>query len=196
MILRYGMRLNPQKCIFGVIKGKFLGYIISGRGIEANPEKIQAILDMERPKEKNEVQSLATKIVALERFVWRLKAKCAPFFQLLRDQRCKKIVWGPEQEHVFNQIKAYLTFAAVLSKPIPGKMLYPYIAASQTAVSSVLIKKEFDIEHAVFYTRKRFTPAESRYPDIEKLALGLIVTVRRLMHYFQTHSMTLYTNHH
>ncbi|KAL6176410.1 hypothetical protein ACLB2K_053043 [Fragaria x ananassa] len=85
MILRYGMRLNPEKCIFGVIKGKFLGHVISRRGIKANPEKIQAILDMEMPKERNEVQSLTGKIVTLERFVSRLMDKCAPFFCLLRD---------------------------------------------------------------------------------------------------------------
>ncbi|KAL6179227.1 hypothetical protein ACLB2K_050743 [Fragaria x ananassa] len=80
VILRYEMRLNPQKCIFGVVKGKFLGHIISKRGIEANPEKIRAILDMERPKERNEVQSLAGKIVTLVRYVSQLTDKCAPSF--------------------------------------------------------------------------------------------------------------------
>ncbi|XP_004297908.1 PREDICTED: uncharacterized protein LOC101304089 [Fragaria vesca subsp. vesca] len=65
-------------------------FIAIRRGIEANPEKIQAILDMERPKERNEVSSLAGKIVAFARFVSRLTDKCAPFFRLLKDQRCKK----------------------------------------------------------------------------------------------------------
>ncbi|XP_004301611.1 PREDICTED: uncharacterized protein LOC101300632 [Fragaria vesca subsp. vesca] len=190
------MRLNPQKCIFGVVKGKFLGHIISWREIEANPKKIWAILDMERPTLRNQVQSLAGKIVALARFVSRLTDKCAPFFRLLRDQRCKEIVWGPKQEEAFKQIKAYLMSAPVLSKPILGEMLYLYITASQTIVSSVLIRKESDIEHAVFYAGEGFTPVESRYPDVEKLALTLIVTARRLRHYFQAHSITLYTNHH
>ena len=101
VILRYVMRLNPQKCVFRVKKGKFLRHIVSGKGIEANPEKIKAILDMEMPREGNEVQSLAGKIVALARFVSRLTDKCAPFFRLLRDQHCKIIVWGPEQEEAF-----------------------------------------------------------------------------------------------
>ena len=51
---------------------------------------------METPKERNEVQSLAGKIVVLARFVSRLTNKCAPFFRLLRDKRCREIVWGPE----------------------------------------------------------------------------------------------------
>ena len=59
----------------------------------------------------------------------------------------------------------------------------------------MLIRKESDIEHAIFYARKGFTPAESRYPDVKKLALALIVTARRLRHYFQAYSITLYTNH-
>ncbi|XP_004301000.1 PREDICTED: uncharacterized protein LOC101306143 [Fragaria vesca subsp. vesca] len=150
---------------------------------------------MERPKERNEVSSLAGKIVALARFVSLLTDKCAPFFRLLKEQWCKEIMWGTEQEEAFKQIKAYLTSALVLSKPIPSEMLFLYIAASQLAVSSVLIRKESDIEHAVFYTGKGFIPPESRYPDVEKLALTLIVTSRRLRHYFQAHSITLYTNH-
>ena len=135
------------------------------------------------------------KVVALARFVSRLTDKCAPFFWLLRDQRCMEIVWGSEQEEAFKQIKAYLTSVSVLSKLIPVEMLYLYLAVLQSAVSSVLIRKESNIEHAVFYAGKGFTPAESRYPDVEKLAMTLIVTARRLRHYFQAHSVTLYTNH-
>ncbi|XP_004308529.1 PREDICTED: uncharacterized protein LOC101300577 [Fragaria vesca subsp. vesca] len=74
-------------------------------------------------------------------------------------------------------------------------MFYLYIAASQSAVSSALIRKESDVEHAVFYAGKGFTPAESKYPDVEKLALALIITARKLIHYFQAHSITLYINH-
>ncbi|KAL6192066.1 hypothetical protein ACLB2K_038453 [Fragaria x ananassa] len=122
VILRFGMRLNPQKCNFGVVKGKFLGHIISRRGIEANLKKIRAILDMERPTLWNQVQSLAGKVVALARFVSWLMDKCAPFFRLLRDQRCKEIVWGSKQEEAFKHLKAYLTSAPVLLKPIPGEI--------------------------------------------------------------------------
>ena len=55
------MKLNPSKCAFGVSSGKFLGFMVSQRGIEANPDKIQAILDMEPPKNiKEELQKLTT----------------------------------------------------------------------------------------------------------------------------------------
>ena len=55
---RYNMKLNPSKCAFGVSLGKFLGFMVSHRGIEANPDKVQAILNMEPPRNIKEVQSL------------------------------------------------------------------------------------------------------------------------------------------
>ena len=63
------MKLNPKKCAFGVSSGKFLGFMVSQRGIEANPDKIQAILDMEPPKNIKEVQSLTGQVAVLNRFV-------------------------------------------------------------------------------------------------------------------------------
>ena len=72
--------LNPNKCTFAVRAGKFLGFMVSQRGIEANPEKIQAILDMRPPRRGKEVQKLTGCIAALNRFVSRSTDKCLPFF--------------------------------------------------------------------------------------------------------------------
>ena len=58
VLKKYNMKLNPLKCSFGVSSGKFLGFIVNARGIEANPEKIQALLDMNSPRKTKEVQSL------------------------------------------------------------------------------------------------------------------------------------------
>ena len=66
---QYNMKLNPSKCAFGVASGKFLGFMVSHRGIEANPEKIKAILDMKSPQNIKEVQSLTGRVAALNRFV-------------------------------------------------------------------------------------------------------------------------------
>ena len=66
-----GLKLNPKKCIFGVSKGKLLGCPVSARGIEANPEKIDAILNMEPPTSRKLAQRLAGRLVALSRFISR-----------------------------------------------------------------------------------------------------------------------------
>ena len=64
---QYNMKLNPSKCAFGVSSGKFLGFMVSHRGIEANPDKIQALLDMKPPQSVNEVQLLTGRVAALNR---------------------------------------------------------------------------------------------------------------------------------
>ena len=83
-LLSYNMKLNPNKCAFGVIAGKFLGFMVSQRGIEVNPKKIRAIMELEPPKMVKEVQSLNGKIAALNRFVLKATDKCLPFFCTLR----------------------------------------------------------------------------------------------------------------
>ena len=80
----YKMKLNPTKCAFGVCAGKFLGFIINNRGIEANPDKIRVVLDMRSPSNTKEVQRLTGRIVALSSFVSRSSDKCQPFFQILK----------------------------------------------------------------------------------------------------------------
>ena len=114
------MKLNPSKCAFRVSSGKFLGFTVSQRGIEANPDKIQAILSMELPKNVKEVQSLTGRVAALNRFVLKAINKCLPFFNVLR----KAFEWTDECQQTFEELKAYLTTAPLLSLSKPGEELY------------------------------------------------------------------------
>ena len=81
---RYNMKLNPSKCAFGVASEKFLGFMVSHRGIEANPEKIKAILDMKPLQNIKEVQSFTGRVAALNRFISKATEKCLPFFRVLK----------------------------------------------------------------------------------------------------------------
>ena len=81
---QYNMKLNPSKCAFGVSSGKFLGFMVSHRGIEANLDKIQPILDMKPPQNVKEVQSLTGRVAALNMFVSKATDKCLPFFRVLK----------------------------------------------------------------------------------------------------------------
>ena len=88
----YNMKLNPSKYVFGVTVGKFLGFMVSQRGIEVNPEKVRAIMELEPSRTVKEVQSLNGKIVALNRFVSKATDKCLPFFHTLK----KSFEWMDE----------------------------------------------------------------------------------------------------
>ena len=108
------MKLNPSKCVFRVLSGKFLGFMVSQKGIEANPDKIQAILNMKLPKNIKEVQSLTGRVAALNRFVSRAIDKCLPFFKVLR----KAFEWTDECQKAFQDLKNYLTIAPLLSPSV------------------------------------------------------------------------------
>jgi hypothetical protein len=81
---RYKLKLNPTKYSFGVSAGQFLGFLVSARGIEANPKKIQAILTMGKPAKLHDVQKLTGRVAALSRFVARLGEKALPFYALMK----------------------------------------------------------------------------------------------------------------
>ena len=110
-ILReYNMKLNPAKYAFGVSTGKFLGFIVNNRGMEANPDKIKAMLDMPPPSNIKEVQRLTGRIAALSRFVSKASDKCQPFFQVLK----KAFQWDARCEEAFLPLKTYLSSPPIL----------------------------------------------------------------------------------
>uniref|UniRef100_A0A2N9ESE1 Uncharacterized protein n=1 Tax=Fagus sylvatica TaxID=28930 RepID=A0A2N9ESE1_FAGSY len=188
---QYRMKLNPSKCVFGVSSGKFLGFMVSQRGIEANPDKIKAVLEMTPPRSTKEVQSLTGRVAALNRFVSRATDKCLPFFKTLR----KAFVWTDECQQSFEELKRYLTSPPLLSPSQQGETLSLYLAVSPTAVSSALIREDGGTQLPVYYTSRAFQGAEDRYPAMEKLALALVIAARKLRPYFQSHKIIVLTNH-
>ena len=105
ILKEYNMKLNPAKCAFRVSAEKFLGFIVNNRGIEANPDKIKAVLDMPLPSSIKEVQRLTGRIDALSRFVSRASDKCQPFFQIMK----KAFQWDASCEEAFVALKTYLS---------------------------------------------------------------------------------------
>ena len=186
---QYNMKLNPNKCTFGVSSGKFLGFMVSHGGIEVNPDKIQAILDMKPPRSIKEVQSLNERVTAFNGFVSKATNKCLPFFKVLR----KAFEWMDECQKTFQDLKIYLTMAPLLSFSMLGKELYLYLAVTPYVVSSALIREEERVQKPVYYTSKVLKGAEGWYSLMKKLAFALITASRKLRHYFQAHVINVIT---
>ena len=83
-IKEYRLRLNPQKCTFGVTTGKLLGFLVSIRGIEVDPSKIKAILEMPPPKNEKEIKGFLGRLQYISQFIAKLTSTCEPIFKLLR----------------------------------------------------------------------------------------------------------------
>jgi hypothetical protein len=114
-----GVKLNPEKCVFGVLRGMLLGFIVSERGIEANPEKIAAITNIGSIKDLKGVQRVMGCLAALSRFISRLGEKRLPLYHLLR--KAERFTRTPEAEEALENLKALLTNAPVLVPPRYGR---------------------------------------------------------------------------
>ncbi|XP_042515235.1 uncharacterized protein LOC122089568 [Macadamia integrifolia] len=129
------------------------------------------------------------------RFLSQAGDKCLPFFKLLKGGKGKQqFRWTEECEAAFEEIKASLTRPPLLSQPEPGEELQLYLATSVVAVSVVLGREEGKTQRPIYYVTHVLLEAETRYRRIEKFALGLIVTTRKLRPYFQAHTITVLTD--
>ena len=148
------MKLNPSKCVFGVASGKFFSFMVSQRGIEANPEKVQAIINMVSPRTVKNIQKLTGRIATLNRFVSRATDKCLPFFKTLK----KAFAWTDECESTFQDLKRYLSNPPLISPSKEGQnlFLYLYLAVSNTVVSAALIREEAKKQLLVYYVSQAF----------------------------------------
>ena len=139
ILRKHKLRLNASKCSFGVGSGKFLGYIVTHRGIEVNPDQIKAINDLQAPQNPKEVQKLTGMIAALNRFISRSTERCRPFFRLLH--KWQGFEWTEECVVAFQQLKEYLSRPPIMSSPKVDEVLFAYLAVAPHAVSFVLIRE-------------------------------------------------------
>ena len=118
LLREYGMKLNPLKCAFGVTANRFLGFMVTRRGIEANPAQLKGILHSLAPSSKKEIQQLTGRLAALRRFISRFTVRLKPFFTTLRG--VDRAEWDEEYYRAFLAIKQYLTEPPILANPEDG----------------------------------------------------------------------------
>ena len=131
------LRLNASKCSFGVGSGKFLGYMVTHRGIKVNPDQVKTINNLQPPRNPKEVQRLTEMMAALNRFISRSTDRCRPFFLLMN--KWKGFEWTEECAQAFQQLKDYLSHPPIMSSLETDEVLFAYIDVAPHAVSLVLI---------------------------------------------------------
>src|SRR4051794_38930257 len=192
---KYKMMLNPLKCVFGVPAGKLLGFIVSHRGIEVNPDKIKAILDIKRPTCLKDVQRLTDCVAAVSRFISRLGEKATPLYLLLK--KADKFVLDDPADVALQELKRVLSSAPILAAPIASEPMLLYLAATNRVISVVIVVErqeeghEYGVQRPVYYVSEVLTESKQCYPHFQKLAYGIFLGSRKLRHYFQEHPMTV-----
>jgi hypothetical protein len=187
--------LNLTKCVFGVPFGLLLGFMVGYRGIEANPAKVDAIRKMAKTSNKKDVMKLTGMIVALGRFISKLGKKGLPLLKLLK--KADKFVWDDKAQKAFEALKESFTTTPIMTPPIPKETLLLYISTTTNVVSTVLVAereeegKAYFVQRPVYYVREVLANAKTRYTQPQKLLYALLITSRKLRHYFQAHKIVV-----
>ena len=192
------MKLNPLKCAFGVSAGRFLGFMVTQRGIEANAAQLKAILDSPVPSSRKRVQQLTGRLAPIGRFISRFTDRLKPFFATLRGVNLAR--WNEECDQALVAIKHYLAEPPILLVLKPesleaGETLFIYLVVSDVLVSVVLFKDCEDRNHRpVFFVNKSLADAETRYSHLDQAALAFWMAAKKLRPYFQAHPIVVLTN--
>ncbi|GAU35623.1 hypothetical protein TSUD_30400 [Trifolium subterraneum] len=189
---KFNMRFNPEKCTFGVKAGKFLGFYLTERGIEANPDKCIAFFDYPTPKSKKSIQTLNGMLTSMARFVAKSAQHALPLFKLLRKETTFELT--EECEGALQHLKRALSEPPVLTRPTEGEKLYLYLAVASEAISAVLIRETEQVQKPVYFVSRALQEPELRYLQKEKIALAVIMAARKLRYYFLAHSIVIRTD--
>jgi hypothetical protein len=172
-----------------VKKGKFLGCLVSTKGIEANPSKIKAILRMEPPSTKKGAQRLAGRLAPLNRFISRSAERNLPFFEILKS--AEVFQWGSAQQKAFEELKQYLIDLTTLTPSAPGAPLLLYVAASHSAVSAALVHEKLEgqikKQAQVYFISEVLSLSKKNYTELEKVLYVVLMASKKLRHYFQAY---------
>ena len=175
--------------------GKLLGFIVSNRGIEANPAKIRALSQLAIPTDLKQIQKLTGCVAALSRFISRLGEKALPLYRLLR--RTEHFEWTDAATAGLEEIKTLLASNPILAAPNVGEPMLLYISATHQVVSAMLVvereqgRHKFPLQKPVYYVSTVLTPCKSWYPHYQKIAYAVFMASRKLRHYFQECSITV-----
>jgi hypothetical protein len=199
----YRWKLNPEKCVFGVPTVKLLGFIVNHQWIEANLEKIEAIMRMEPPRSQKRVQRLTGCMAALSRFISRLVEKGMPFYKLLK--KVYKFQWTTEAQEALEALKKFLTTPPVLKPPRratpgqPAEDLLLYISCTTRVVSTMVVVERaeeghaYPVQHPVYFISEVLRPSKIRYPQVQKLLYVVLLTARKVRYYFDDHKVIVVT---
>jgi hypothetical protein len=189
------VKLNPEKCVFGVSRGLLLGFIVSARGIKANPEKITAIMRMGPLNNIKDAQKLMGCLASLGRFISRLGERGLPLYKLLK--KSDRFEWTDEAHQALEMFKKQLTEPPILVPPREREPLLLYIAATTQVVSAVLVVEREEeghalkVQHPVYYISEVLTESRTRYLQTQKMVYAVLIANHKLRYYFDSHHITV-----
>lgn len=184
-----GLTLNKDKSKFGVSEVKFLGHIINSNGIKVDVSKVKAILDMEAPKSRADLQRFLGMINYLTKFLPNLSDKTYALRLLLSTK--SEWIWDSNHEKCFKELKSLVTATPVLSYFDPNKEITLSVDASQYGMGAVLLQDNHPIEFASVSLNK----CQQKYSQIEKELFAIVFGCERFKYYLYGRDFIVQTDH-
>jgi len=194
LLLKAGFRLNRKKCVFATDTFKFLGFKISPKGVEPDPDKVAAIQKMPQPRNQKEVRRFLGCTGFFRKHIKQYSNIAAPLTSLTRKDA--KFAWGQPEEIAFQSLKTALISAPVLSKPDFDRSFEIHTDASGVAIGACLMQSDDEgrLQPVAYFSRK-LRDAETRYPAIDCEALAVVEGVRAFDCYVYGRRFYIYTDH-
>jgi len=174
--------MNPIKSFLGVASGKFLGFVVTSKGIHLDPEKVRAIQEMQLSSNLRELRGLQGRLTYIRRFISNLLGQCQPFTKLMK--KGVLFIWDDSFQQVFEKIKWYLMHLPVLTAPVSWKPFLIYVRAMDHSLRALLAQNNDQRhEQAIYYLSRTMIGAKHRYNPIKKECLALVFAVQKMRHY-------------
>ena len=189
-----GLRLKPVKCHILQREVLFLGFLVSAKGISANPDKVRAVSEFPTPSDLRALRAFLGLTSYYRRFVPRYSAIAQPLYCLTRKE--VPFQWTDECGRAFQRLRVALTEAPVLAYPQFGHPFLLETDASGAGLGAVLSQKQEDgTTRPIAYASRTLQPHEKNYGISELEALGVVWAVKHFRHYIYGHPCTVYTDH-
>jgi hypothetical protein len=181
---KFQVRLNLEKCVFGVPRWMLLGFVMSERGTSMEP--VQNIKG---------VQRVTGCLAALSRFIARLGKQSLPLYQLVK--KLEHFAWISKAQVALEPLKNLLEKLPILMMPAPGEPMLLYITATTQDVRTTLVvecdepNKVLKVQRPVYFVNEVLSDSKTRYPQIQKLIYAMLISKRKPMHYFNVHPIVV-----
>ena len=192
-----GLTANIDKCVFASSDMQVLGHRICSGKIMPTDEKIKAIIEWKRPKTKRQLKSFLGTVNFFHDFVDHFASIANPLTKLLEKSQPDKLNWGEMQEQSFERLKSELIKRPILRPPDPNKEYLLYCDGSSTAISSVLMQYDEQIQqnYVIAYGSRKLTKAEQKYPIIEIELMSIIYGLQKYRHLIYLKKVKVFTDH-
>ena len=186
------LKLKPTKCSLFRLQTRFLGSVVSSRGIEVDPEKVRAVMEWPKPTNETEVRAFTALAGYYRRHIRGFAEIARPLHELTRKEQ--PFVWGERQQEAFEKLKESLVSAEILASPVEGGRYLLDTDASGQALGAVLQQQQKDGLRVIAYASRSLLPTERSYCTTRLELLGVVYGLRQFRHYLLGREFTLRTD--